>query len=242
MFEFLVNIFNIFLYYPLFNFLILIYNYLPWRDFGLAIIILTLIIKLILYPVSVRAFNSQRVLQRLQPKLQEIQRKYKDDKEKQTKETLEFYRKEKINPFSGLFLALIQLPILIALYNVFWKGLKAHELNNLYGFITNPININPTFLNLVDLSGPNLIFVIFAGIIQFYQTKMLLLPTNKNQQKEGDVASMVQKQMVYVFPFITVIILFKLPSALGLYWIISGVFSIIQQYFMIKKEAEILKT
>lgn len=235
MFSFLANIFDIFLYRPLFNSLVLIYNYLPWHDFGLAIIILTAVIRLILYPLSVKSLNSQRVLQKLQPKLQEIQKKHKNDKEKQAKETLELYKKEKVNPFSGLFLALIQLPILIALYNVFWRGLKSGELNNLYSFVLNPVNINPSFLNLVDLSKPNLIFAFLAGIVQFFQTKMLMPVSNKGEAKENMMASIMQKQMTYFFPVITVIILFNLPSALGLYWIASGLFSIAQQYFIFKK-------
>ncbi len=235
MFGFLANIFNVILYYPLFNFLVLIYNYLPGHDFGLAIIILTIIIRLILYPLSVKALNSQKVLQNLQPKLQEIQKKYKNDKEKQAKETLELYRKEKINPFSGLFLALVQLPILIALYNVFWKGLKSTELSNLYSFVANPANIDPMLFNVVDLSQPNLWFAVMAGIIQFFQTKMLIPAAKKDVPKQNDMSSIMQKQMLYFFPVITVVILFKLPSALGLYWIVSGGFSIIQQYFILKK-------
>ena len=235
MFGFLVNVFNIFLYRPLFNFLVLIYNYLPGHDFGMAIIILTIIIRLIIYPLSVKALNSQKTLQKLQPEVEELKKKYKNDKEKQGKEILELYRKEKINPFSGLFLALVQLPILIALYNVFWNGLKSGELSNLYSFISNPVNINPTFLNLIDLSKPNLVFAVIAGVIQFFQTKMLVPKFNKNQTKKGDITLIMQKQMVYFFPFITVLILFKLPSALSLYWIVSGIFSIIQQYFIIKR-------
>lgn len=242
MFGFIVNIFNNFLYYPLFNFLVLIYNYLPGNDFGLAIISLTIIIRVIIYPLSVKALNSQKALQKLQPQIQEIQKKYKDDKEKQAKETLEIYRREKINPFSGLFLALVQLPILIALYNVFWQGLKPEELNNLYSFITNPVNINPTFLNLIDLSKPNLVFAVLAGIIQFFQTKMLIPKPDKGQAKGSDMAIIMQKQMVYFFPFITVIILFNLPSALGLYWIVSGIFSIIQQYFILKPKIQSTKS
>src|SRR3990167_2069470 len=152
MFGFLVNIFDIFLYHPLFNFLVLIYNYLPGHDFGLAVILLTIIIRFILYPLSVKALNSQKVLQDLQPKLKEIQKKYKDDKEKQAKETLELYRTEKINPFSGLFLALVQLPILIALYQVFWHGLRPEALDHLYSFVANPGQINAMFVGLVDLA------------------------------------------------------------------------------------------
>ena len=240
MFSLLVNLFNLFLYRPLFNFLVLIYNYLPGHDFGLAIIFLTVIIRFILYPVSIKALNSQKALQKLQPKLQEIQKKYKNDKEKQTKETLELYRKEKINPFGGLFLALVQLPILIALYKVFWQGLNSQELSNLYSFITNPVHINSMFIGLVDLSKPNLLFAVLAGIFQFFQTKMLMPRNNpiageKKQSRPSDISTIMQKQMVYFFPFLTIIILFKLPSALGLYWTVSSIFSIIQQYFIFKQ-------
>ncbi len=236
MFGFIVNFFNFFLYYPLFNFLIVIYNYIPGHDFGLAIIILTIIIRFILYPFSVKAFKSQKALQSLQPKLKEIQKKYKDDKERQAKETLQLYRTEKINPFSGLLLALIQLPILIALYQVFWHGLKSGSLDGLYKFVVNPGIINPIFLNLINLSEPNIPFAVLAGILQFFQTKMLIPKTVPGQDKSTDMAATMQKQMVYIFPFLTVIILFKLPSALGLYWIISGLFSIVQQHLILNRE------
>lgn len=235
MFGFLVNLFDLFLYKPLFNFLVLIYNYLPLRDFGLAIIIVTIVIRFLLYPLSVKALNSQRALQKLQPAMKEIQRKYKDDKEKQAMETLELYKREKINPFSGLLLVFAQLPILIALYKVFAYGLKPEELVNLYNFVQNPIQINPMFFGLIDLSVSNMVFAVIAGIVQFFQTKMLLPKNQKDKSKEKDMSEMVQKQMLYVFPFLTVIILFNLPSALGLYWIASGLFSIAQQYILFKK-------
>ena len=234
MFEFLIHIFDVFLYRPLFNLLILIYNYLPRHDFGLAIILLTIIIRCILYPISVKALNSQKALQRLQPQLQEIQKKYKDDKEKQAQETLELYRKEKINPFSGLLLAIVQLPILIALYRVFWLGLKPEALNNIYAFIINPGHINPVFLGIIDLAKPNVIFAIVAAILQFFQTKMLMPKSDSVTQKSNDMALMMQKQMIYVFPIITLVILYRLPSALSLYWIVSGLFSVVQQYFILK--------
>lgn len=235
MFNFLVNLFNFALYRPLFNFLILIYDYLPGHDFGLAIALLTIIIRIVLYPVSVKALNSQKALQKLQPQLQEIQKKYKSDKEKQAKETLELYRKEKINPFGGLLLAIIQLPILIALYRVFWQGLNSKELEILYDFVPSPGHVNPMFFNLVDLSKPNLIFAVLAGIFQFFQTKMLMPLSSKNQQRSGDISTLMQKQMVYFLPALTVIILLGLPSALGLYWTVSSIFSIVQQYFTLKE-------
>ncbi|MDO8486390.1 MAG: YidC/Oxa1 family membrane protein insertase [Candidatus Staskawiczbacteria bacterium] len=235
MFELLIKIFTVLLYYPLFNILVLLYNYLPGHDFGIAVILLTIIIRIILYPISVKTLNSQKTLQDLQPKIKEIQDKYKNNKEQLAKETLELYRKEKINPFSGLFLAIAQLPILIALYTVFWKGLNPSELSNLYSFISSPGQINPVFLGIIDLSKVNFIFAVLAGIIQFFQTKMLTPKSDLKQNKNSDISQIMQKQMIYIFPFLTIFILMKLPSAIGLYWIVSGIFSIIQQYVILKK-------
>ena len=240
MFEFIIKFFYIILYQPLFNSLVILYNYIPGHDFGIAIIFLTLIIRIILFPISVKAVNSQRSLQKLQPKLQELQKKYKNDREKQAKETLALYKTEKINPFSGLLLALIQLPILIALYQVFWNGLKPEELAGLYTFVFNPGQINTLFLNIMDLSKPNLVLAILAGLLQYFQTKMLLPKNNFNiggKNKEADFSQIMQKQMTYFLPIFTVIILISLPSALGLYWTISGLFSIIQQYLIFKKSS-----
>jgi YidC/Oxa1 family membrane protein insertase len=224
---------------------VVLYNYIPGHDFGIAIIFLTIIIRLILYPISVKAVNSQKGLQKLQPQIQELQKKYKNDREKQALETLALYKKEKINPFSGLFLALIQLPILIALYQVFWNGLKSKELVSLYSFVLNPGQINPLFLYLIDLSKPNIILAILAGLTQYFQTKMLIPKGDvktSGQDKTADFSRVMQKQMLYFFPVFTVIILISLPSALGLYWTISGLFSIIQQYLIFKNDkSELVK-
>lgn len=235
MFDILIKFFQVFLYIPLFNLLVLLYNYIPGKDFGLAIILLTLIIRIAIYPLSMKALNSQKTLQGLQPKVQEIQKKYKDNKEQAMKETLELYKKEKINPLSGLFLAIVQLPILIALYTVFWKGLNPEEFKILYEFIPKPEHINPVFLGMADLSKPNLVLAFLAGILQFFQTKMLTPKAGAKNAKEPEFSRMMQKQMLYFFPAMTVVILLSLPSALGLYWTISGIFSIIQQYLTLKK-------
>ncbi len=238
MFESVVSFFFVILYQPLFNALVFLYNYVPGHDFGVAIIVLTLIIRFVLYPLSVKAVNSQRAIQKLQPLIKDLQKKYKDDKEKLARETLALYKQEKINPFSGLLLALIQLPILIALYRVFWNGLNPNELSVLYSFVANPGQINALFLHIIDLSKPNLILAVLAGIAQYFQAKMLMpktKPTTDGQDKKADMAQAMQKQMTYFMPVFTVIILIGLPSALGLYWTISSLFSIIQQRLTFKK-------
>jgi len=246
MFQSIASFFYIILYQPLFNCLVWLYNSVPGHDFGIAIICLTILIRIALYPTSVKAVKSQKGLQKLQPQIQEVQKKYKNDKEKQAKEIFDLYKREKINPFSGLFLALIQVPILIALYQVFWDGLNQSKLTVLYNFILNPGQINPLFLHIIDLSKPNIIFAILAGLVQYFQTKMLLpqtSPKTEGNSKMPDFSQMMQKQMVYFFPIFTVIILISLPSALGLYWTISGLFSIVQQYYVFKdKKSEIIKT
>ncbi len=238
MFEAIGNFFYIILYQPLFNLLIFLYTAVPGQDFGVAIICLTLIIRIVLFPLSVKAIKSQRALQKLQPKIQEIQTKYKDDRETQAKETLALYKAENINPFSGLLLALIQLPILIALYRVFWNGLNPKQLAFLYGFVANPGHVNALFLHQIDLSQPNIIFAVLAGLTQYFQTKMLLPKITPDKSKGPDMAQMMQKQMVYFLPVFTIIILLRLPSALGLYWIASGIFSIVQQYIILQRHKE----
>jgi YidC/Oxa1 family membrane protein insertase len=230
--------FKVILYQPLFNALVLLYMYLPGRDFGLAVIVLTVLIRLILYPSMVSSLRSQKALTEIQPKLQAIQQKYKDDKEKQTKEMMALYQQEKINPFGGCLPLLIQLPILIALYRVFWRGLNPDSMQHLYSFIPNPGTINPSFLGLIDLSSASLILAVLAGIVQFVQSKMMMpaMPKQQSQDQMAQVSEMMQKQMLHFLPVFTVFILWKLPAALGLYWIVTGLFSIWQQYLINKEK------
>lgn len=247
--NFIINIFNTFLYRPLFNALIFLYEYLPGHDFGIAIIVLTLIIRLILYPLMVQSIKSQKAMSELQPKIQEIQKKYKDDKQRQAKETMELYQKEKINPFGGCLPLLIQFPILIALYRVFWKGLQNQGTSMLYSFVPHPEAIKPFFLGIINLSQStittingashlvwiNIILVLLVGIAQFIQTKMITPKTSGTRDKNNQMdqfSNMIQKQMLYLMPIFTIFILWRLPAALGLYWLATSLFSIFQQYLI----------
>ncbi len=238
--ELLINAFNLILYQPLFNALVLLYEYLPGQDFGIAVIVLTVLIRIIFYPLGVTAIKSQKALAELQPKLKEIQEKYKSDKEKQVKAMMELYQKEKINPFSGFLPLLIQLPILIALFQVFWKGFGPERMTLLYSFVPHPGQIDPTFLGILNLATPSIILAFFAGITQFIQTKMITSKAPKVKQKEGmaQFSDILQKQMLYFFPILTVFILWKLPAAIGLYWTVTTLFSIAQQYFILKPHAQ----
>ena len=235
----LISAFNVILYQPLFNALILIYLYLPGHDFGIAVIVLTLLIKLVLYPLGVQAIRSQKNMAQLQPKIKEIQEKFKNDKEQQSRATMELYKKEKINPLSGCLPLIIQLPILIGLYQVFWKGFGEVQLKFLYSFVSNPGPINTTFLGIMDLSQPSTILAVLTGIIQFFQSKMMSPRPGSGQapKKQGtpDFSGMMQKQMLYFFPIFTVFILWRMPAAVALYWLTTTLFTIIQQYIILKK-------
>jgi YidC/Oxa1 family membrane protein insertase len=234
----LVSSFNLFLYNPLLNILLLLYRYLPGHDFGIAVIVLTILIRIILYPLGNQAIRSQKVLQELQPKLQEIQGKYKNDRENQAKATMELYKKEKINPFSGCLPLIIQLPILIALYRVFWRGLQPGVQTSLYSFVPYAGQINPMFLGIINLSQPSPLLAVFAGITQFIQSKMVSPQVKSSQGKNSDFSGMMQKQMLYFFPVFTILILWRFPAALAIYWIVTTLFSIFQQYLIFKPRAK----
>jgi len=240
----LIAFFNVILYRPLVNLLVLLYAYFPGHDLGLAVILLTIIVKLILSPVSLKSARSQKALSAIQPKIKELQNKYKNDKLKQSQALMELYKKEKISPLSGCLPLLLQLPILIALYQVFLKGLKPGALNTaLYGFVPHLSAINPTFFGIIALDKPNFILAVIAGVLQFFQSK-ISLSSNKPKQSpknltsgkkgKGDFAGMMQNQMLYFFPLLTVFLVWKFGAIIGLYWITITLFSI-GEYYIISK-------
>jgi YidC/Oxa1 family membrane protein insertase len=233
-----MNFFTIILYQPFFNILIVFYQYLG--DFGFAVIALTVLIRLLLYPLAAESIRVQRVTAQIQPRMKEIQEKYKKEKEKQALLMMELWRENKINPLSSFMFLLIQIPILWTLYRVFWDGFKPGSLGLLYGFVANPGTINPMFLGLINLSVALPAFAIAAGVLQFVQTKMIMpKPADKGKTKQTQTeqfASMMQTQALYVLPVMEILIFWRLPAALSLYWIATSLFSIGQQYYILKKK------
>ncbi len=240
----LISLYNTILFEPLFNILIFFYNIVPVKDIGWAIILITIVIKLILFPLSKSSIESQKRLQEIKPKLDELKEKFKGDKEAFGKASMELYKKEKINPMSSCLPLLIQLPILIALYQVFRKGLAGLSFEVLYPFINTPESINSIFLGVMDLSQPNIVLAVITGISQYVQAKMIMNIKGEDKNKpvkSGDIAGAMSKQMLYVMPVFTVFIGMSLPSGLILYWLISMVLTIAQQYYLFrKKEPEIV--
>lgn len=240
-------IYNEAIYRPLFNLMVWFYNIIPGHDIGAAIVLLTLFVRFLLYGMNSKSIKSQRQLQEIQPKIREVQQKYKEDKETQAKKLMELYQKNKINPLSGCLPLLIQLPILIALYQVFMNGFKDESLSLLYqNYVFNPGHLNPVSLNFVDLSVPNAYLAFIAGMLQYYQTKMLMgKKKDKEESREKaadgeapDFAKMMNQQMVYIMPVMTFVFALSFPSGLALYWAVTTAFAIIQQYLIIKKHSK----
>ena len=230
----MIALFNEIFYRPIFNALVLLYEYLPGTDLGVAIIILTVLIRVVLLPVFYKGAKDQAIIQRLAPKMKEIETQHKGDQQKKLAAMLDLYREHKVNPLSPFLLLLIQLPVIIGLYQVFWKGISEESLKFLYSFVFAPEIVNHTFLGLVDLSSRSFLIVALAAIAQYFQGR-LSLPKNTAPKKDLTPMEMMGKQMVYMGPIMTVLFLSYLPSAIGFYWLTTSVFSVIQQIVINKR-------
>ncbi len=216
---------------PLLNLLVWLYNYIP--DIGVVIILLTVIVRLLLMPSFHKSLKSQRAMTQLQPRLNEVREKHKDNKELQAKAIMELYKEHKVSPLGSCLPILIQLPLLIALYRVFIIGLNGSELQQyLYPFVHNPGSINPFFLHFIDLSKPNIWLGIVAGLAQFVQSKMMVPPPSKNNDVTANALAV---QTVYILPLLTIFISLRLPAGLPLYWIVTTLFAIGQQYYIVRR-------
>src|SRR3989344_1455225 len=167
----MMEIYNTILYKPLFNAVIFLYNTLPGDDFGLAVIILTLIIRIILFPLTVKTILSQRSIAKINPKIKEIKEKFKNNTQAQSAAIMNLYKENNVNPLAGCLPLLIQLPILIALYKVFGAGFKPENLDLLYRFIINPGFIDPISFGFLDISANNKILALITGCFQYFQLK-----------------------------------------------------------------------
>jgi len=225
------------LYRPLFNALIFLVWLIPGHNVAWAIIILTIIIRLILLPSSLSATRQQKRMRDLQPEIQELQEKYKNDKQTQSQALIKFYRENKINPLGSCLPLLIQLPILIVLYYVFLRGLDTARFDLLYSFTPHPETIKTVFLG-IDLAKPDrFILPVIAGILQFIQGRQTMPPTQPGKGQE--MQSMISKQMLYLLPVFTVFVAGRLPAALPLYWIITTAFAIVQQWWVFKDKSKV---
>jgi YidC/Oxa1 family membrane protein insertase len=238
----LSNIWNLVLYKPLINALAFLVSVIPGGDVGLAVIVLTILVKLILFPLSQKSIQNQAAMNMLAPELSKI-KESGASKEEQAKMTFELYKKHKTNPFSGCFLVLVQIPIIFALYYVFYKGIT-FESKFIYSFIHIPEHINMMFLGILDMGGKSLVLAILAGVSQYLQAYYMPKPATPAVTKAGSFQESFGKsmnmQMKYVFPFIIAFIAYSISGAVALYWITSNMFTVAQQIYVNRTEKKIL--
>lgn len=226
----MLEIFRTILFEPFFNALIFFYNF-TGGSLGAAVILLTISIRILFFPLFQKSIKSQMAMTKLQPELEKIKKKY-PKKDEQMRRIMEFYKEKKVNPMGGCLPLLIQLPIMIALYQVFLHGFEPQALESLYSFILRPENIDPMFLGFIDLSQKNFFLAGLAGAAQFWQTKMMTPQKSATDRNSSDFADIMSRQMLYLTPAITVFILISLPSVVGVYWLVTTLISIAQQYLV----------
>lgn len=229
------SLFNTTFYNPLYNGLVLLIGTFPWLDLGLAIIIFTLIVKLILFPLSQQSVVTQAKIKRIEPQIKKIKEKYKD-KQEQAVKTMELYKAEKVNPFSGFFLILVQIPIIFALYFIFLRaGFPEINTEIVYSFVKIPEQIKMVFLGFINVSEKSFLLALITGVTQFIQAKLAspkIEPRKDNQGLGADFARSMSLQMKYVFPVIMFFIAYTISAAVALYLATSNIFMIGQELYV----------
>ena len=231
------SIWHAIIYRPLYNVLILFIDILPGHSVGGAIILLTFIVKLALFPLAGKAIDAQHAMRKLEPDLKRIRETHKEDKQKQAQHTMELYQKHRITPLSGCLPLFVQIPVIIGLYWVFLRGLSVDPAM-LYAFVGAPSSLDMHFL-VFDLGEKSLFLALLAAFTQYIQASISMPKTNNEQKKNGekrslqeDFAQSMQMQMKYVLPIMIGFIAYKSVAAVALYWATSNILSIVQEILM----------
>ncbi|MBU6323655.1 MAG: membrane protein insertase YidC [Patescibacteria group bacterium] len=238
------TLFHAVFYNPIYNLLVFLVALSPGGDVGIAIVIATLIVKLLLLPLSMAAIRTQREMKRIEPLLAELKTKH-PDRQEQAMKTMELYREHRINPFASIVTIFIQLPVLITLYWVFRaEAFPTVHTALLYGFTMQPAHVSLMFLGLFDVTGHSLVLAVLAGIAQYLQAHFMSAPLETaahSDKAEGsfqtDFARAMQVQMKYVLPLIIGTFAYT-SGVVALYFITSALFQAFQEYFVLRKVRE----
>jgi YidC/Oxa1 family membrane protein insertase len=230
----MISFFYTYLYIPIYNLLVFLVDTVPGGDIGLAVVLATIIVKLILMPLSLRAAHTQRQMKLIEADLKHIREKYKDDREQQAKEMLALYRANNIKPFASIFGVLIQIPIVLTLYFVFNReALLNIDPSLLYSFIPVPETVSPLFLGLFAVAGSSLMLAILAALAQFALAHVSIpVPKPKKGEKPTateDFGRMMALQARFVLPVIIGTVAFT-SGAIALYFITSSLVGLVQEY------------
>ncbi|MCR4279590.1 MAG: YidC/Oxa1 family membrane protein insertase [Candidatus Zambryskibacteria bacterium] len=226
-------IYHTFFYDPIYNFLIFLFQVFPWADAGIIVILLTIIVRLALFPLSRKAVLTQVKMAEIGPDLTEIKEKYKGNSEEQARRTLALYKERGVNPFSGILVIIIQIPIILALYQIF---IHFPEVNAalLYAFVSVPENINTTFLGLIDITAKSAVIAVLAAASTYFQFQVSMKGQKepKGNSFGDNLTRSMQKQMKYFFPVIVFFISYNISGVIALYWLTTNLFSIGQELFV----------
>ena len=237
----MTSFFHTVLYTPIYNLLIFLTDVLPGGDIGLAVIAATVIVKLIIMPLSLSALRTQKVIKLIDPKVKELKVKYKDNKEKLAIETFALYKEYGINPFAGLLTLFIQLPILLTLFWVFQsKTLLTVDTNMLYSFVPVPEMISPNFLGLFAIGSASITLALIAAVLQFVQGYYSFpIPAKSTatgkDSLQADFGRSMALQMRFLLPIFVGIGAYVTSNAIALYLITSSIVGIAQEFYVRRK-------
>jgi YidC/Oxa1 family membrane protein insertase len=227
-------------YQPIYNALVFITSEVTFGNIAFSVIILTILIKLILSPLAKKSIKSQILMKKMEPELKQIRKDF-PNKEEQSKKTLELYKKYGTNPFSGCLVLIIQMPIIFALYYVFFNG-TIIDPSKIYSFIKIPASMNTLFLGFIEMGSNHSIFLaVFAGITQFiqgYLSNPISPKTEILKQKDGtkdfqeQLSSSMQMNVKYILPIFIAFVAYKLSAAVALYWVTNNIFTIVQEWYI----------
>jgi len=234
------NIFFAVLYQPIYNALVFVYTLAPWGGLGLAIIVITILVKTAVLPLTYKSMKAQKELQEIQPKIAEIKEKFKDDKEGMAKELMGVYKVHNVNPFASCLPTIVQLVVFIALYQALAAGIHTVNGSILYAFVQNPGAMNPFFLGL-DLSKISIPLGLLSGVLQYFQAKQMVTrrPPKAVQATtaalDEDMTATMNKMMLYALP-ITMVVLgtTTLLGGVTLYIVVSTAFTYAMYAFFLK--------
>lgn len=236
----MISFFKAILYRPMYNLFIGLIHALPFLDAGIIIIIFTLLVRLVLFPLSKKGVRAQMQMKEIQPELDRIKIAHKDNREEQARLTMALYKEKKINPFSSILVLFIQIPIVLSMYYVFIKsGLPVLNESLLYSFTPHPTMINMNFLGLVSISGKSVILAVLAGLSSFFQLRYSVPPmparTDGDVSFKNELARNMNTQMRYVFPFIVFLIGYSISGVVALYWTTTNLFTLGQEIVIRRK-------
>ena len=235
----MLELFHTAVYEPIYNALALIIGSIPGGDVGVAIVILTLLVRLLLFPLSFAAIRTQMTMREIDPLMKKLRVDFKENKEELAKRTMALFKEYKINPFASFFLILIQLPVIIGLYTVLINESKVLSFDpaTLYSFVQVPAETSLSFLGILDLSGKSIILALIVAATQFLFAKLMTPPhtpasTSAAPSLEEDIQKSMSIQMRFVFPVLMGIVAYAASSSIALYFVVSNTFSIGQELFV----------